>query len=122
MTDKLSSSPPKFALGGLKSFLPFFDEATLSTRGQTLPALLQGRVRRPSSIRDIPHNDADLENGLLQLAGGGKAQGEHDERRMSTGAQVLVTPQMRSQRLIGNSNPRYKWYCANNTPASGSCS
>jgi hypothetical protein len=29
------------------------------------------------------------------------------ERRMS--AAVLNTPQMRSQRLIGNSNPRYKW-------------
>ncbi len=121
MADKLSSSPPKFALGGLKTFLPFFDEATLSTRGQTLPALLQGRVRRPSSIRDFPHsNDADLENGPLQLAGGGKTQGERDERRMSTGAQVLVTPQMRSQRLIGSSNPRYKWYYAHNTPASGS--
>jgi len=29
-----------------------------------------------------------------------------DERRLSF---VLNTPQMRSQRLIGNSNPRYKW-------------
>lgn len=25
-------------------------------------------------------------------------------------AHVLNTPQMRSQRLIGNSNPRYRWY------------
>jgi cation diffusion facilitator family transporter len=31
------------------------------------------------------------------------------DRRSSVGAHVLNTPQMRSQRLIGNSNPRYKW-------------
>lgn len=31
------------------------------------------------------------------------------DRRNSTGAAALNTPQMRSQRLIGNSNPRYKW-------------
>jgi cation diffusion facilitator family transporter len=31
------------------------------------------------------------------------------DRRSSIGAHVLNTPQMRSQRLIGNSNPRYKW-------------
>jgi len=29
-----------------------------------------------------------------------------DERRLSL---ILNGPQMRSQRLIGNSNPRYKW-------------
>jgi len=28
---------------------------------------------------------------------------------MSLAASVLMTPQMRSQRLIGNSNPRYRW-------------
>ncbi|KAE9978469.1 hypothetical protein BLS_000593 [Venturia inaequalis] len=31
-----------------------------------------------------------------------------EERRLSSAAAVLLTPQMRSQRLIGNSNPRYK--------------
>jgi cation diffusion facilitator family transporter len=31
------------------------------------------------------------------------------DRRSSIGAHILNTPQMRSQRLIGNSNPRYKW-------------
>jgi hypothetical protein len=30
-------------------------------------------------------------------------------RRNSNAASILNTPQMRSQRLIGNSNPRYKW-------------
>jgi len=32
----------------------------------------------------------------------------HD-RKSSMSAGVLKTPQMRSQRLIGNSNPRYQW-------------
>lgn len=32
-----------------------------------------------------------------------------EDRRISHAAEVLMTPQMRSQRLIGNSNPRYKW-------------
>lgn len=35
--------------------------------------------------------------------------GEVDARRMSLGPEILMTPQMRSMRLIGNSNPRYKW-------------
>lgn len=35
--------------------------------------------------------------------------GDIDTRRMSLGPDVLMTPQMRSMRLIGNSNPRYKW-------------
>lgn len=34
---------------------------------------------------------------------------EADERRMNMAASVLMAPQVRSQRLIGNSNPRYKW-------------
>ena len=42
-----------------------------------------------------PERDGDGRRGL--------------ERRLSAGAQVLMTPQMRSMRLIGNSNPRYQW-------------
>lgn len=32
-----------------------------------------------------------------------------DPRRMSVGPEILNTPQMRSMRLIGNSNPWYRW-------------
>jgi cation diffusion facilitator family transporter len=35
--------------------------------------------------------------------------GEVDPRRMTLGPEILMTPQMRSMRLIGNSNPRYRW-------------
>ena len=31
------------------------------------------------------------------------------DRRQSNAAITLMTPEMRSQRLIGNSNPRYRW-------------
>jgi hypothetical protein len=34
---------------------------------------------------------------------------DRDPRRMSLGPEILNTPQMRSMRLIGNSNPRYRW-------------
>lgn len=35
--------------------------------------------------------------------------GEPDARRISLVPEILMTPQMRSMRLIGNSNRRYKW-------------
>jgi len=39
-----------------------------------------------------------------------------DERRNTHGADVLMTPQMRSMRLIGNTNPRYRWQRYYKTP------
>lgn len=39
-----------------------------------------------------------------------------EERRLSHAAEVLMTPQMRSMRLIGNSNPRYRWQRYYKTP------
>lgn len=35
--------------------------------------------------------------------------GDDASRRMSYQASVLMTPEVRSQRLIGNNNPRYRW-------------
>ena len=53
------------------------------------------------------HRDLETHRRLSAVAGWGG--GETDERRMSMAASVLMTPEMRSQRLIGNSNPRYRW-------------
>lgn len=105
-----SSSVPRIASS--KLFLPLQNEGSaISTRGQHLPSLFK---RRPSTLRSvererrgsISEDDEDLEScrhGLMMNY-------ESDsERRHSVGASVLNTPQMRSQRLIGNSNPRYKW-------------
>lgn len=105
-----SSSIPRIATS--KLFLPLQNEATaISTRGQHLPSLFQ---RRPSTIRStergrrgsVSEDDDDLESGRHGLM---MNYDNDSERRQSAGAMVLNTPQMRSQRLIGNSNPRYKW-------------
>ena len=97
----LSSS--SLRVPGYKGFPPLASEPNaFSTRGQTLPSLLS---RRSSILRRGSRSDDedDLESFRLGLA-------DRDaERRNNSGALVLKTPQMRSQLLIGNSNPRYRW-------------
>lgn len=64
-------------------------------------------MRRPSSYRGRDTND-DEEVARLHRGSNEDADDfrRSDDRRLSA---VLLGPQMRSQRLIGNSNPRYKW-------------
>lgn len=129
--------PPLFShnIATLKDFLSPNGEAVFLTRGQSLPNLLQrsrsGRNlarpgmlldRRDSSMTILRESD-DLEAGL-QMGGSGEgrlhrrmskwsgadAEEMERERRTSEGMAALMTPEMRSQRLIGNSNPRYSWY------------
>lgn len=112
MADQPPSSPPQYGrIPSLKNFLPLSEDAIMSTRGQHLPSLLQqslsnrGPSQRPSSVRS---------EDLYSESGRGSAPPTpgvfSDDRRSSIGGvSVLLTPQIRSQRLIGNSNPRYKW-------------
>ncbi|KAF2787069.1 cation diffusion facilitator 10 [Melanomma pulvis-pyrius CBS 109.77] len=102
----LSSS--SLRMPSYKGFLPLSAEpSAFSTRGQNLPSLLS---RRPRSDHRGSFALSDDEDDLESLRHGLATSLDRDaERRMSVGAQVLKTPQMRSQRLIGNSNPRYKW-------------
>nr|OQO17104.1 hypothetical protein B0A51_14054 [Rachicladosporium sp. CCFEE 5018] len=130
--------PRTYRFPGMKGYLPLGEEGrSLSTRGQALPTLISNRsstnvaglnqrpksTRRRSSVgedlqrrstersRESGHQhgvDRDIETGKRQAFV--PVWGEHEvaamnDRRMS----VLNTPQMRSQRLIGNSNPRYRW-------------
>ncbi|RDW64008.1 hypothetical protein BP5796_10510 [Coleophoma crateriformis] len=117
--ESYSASPPSYGrIARLRGFLPLNEDSSpLSTHGQgTLTALissrsnsLSGLTRRASSLRE-----PDEETGLLgQRSSRGEEDGEEfagrvsgEERRLSL---VLNTPHMRSQRLIGNSNPRYQW-------------
>jgi cation diffusion facilitator family transporter len=107
------SSPPKspYRLGGLTSFIPLNEESPISTRGQRLPSLLRHHSNTNFSFRDQRSSFArsdeevrgpsdEFHRGMLQ---------EIDPLRMSLGPEILMTPQMRSMRLIGQSNPRYKW-------------
>ncbi|KAH9872633.1 hypothetical protein J1614_005026 [Plenodomus biglobosus] len=102
-----SSSLPRLASS--KLFLPLADSSALSTRGQHLPTLLS---RRPSTIRSNERRGSETDEEDLESFRQNGLSMPYDrdtDRRNSAGAHVLNTPQMRSQRLIGNSNPRYKW-------------
>jgi hypothetical protein len=107
---------------GLKAFLPLSEEIAFSTHGRNLQGLvrtLSTTPRRSSTYRGYDHaseDEAGRTSGELERRRSWddssfeeRRMGEDAARRMSTAALVLMTPQMRSQRLIGNSNPRYRW-------------
>lgn len=117
----MSSPPnlqPSYRLGGLSGFLPLSEEAAVSTRGQRLPGLIQSRSSnalhtlsrhrgRLSSIQSASTGD---EEARPAVDGGRRSiVNEIDGRRGSVTPDILNTPQVRSMRLIGNSNPRYRW-------------
>ncbi|OAL02626.1 cation diffusion facilitator 10 [Phaeosphaeriaceae sp. SRC1lsM3a] len=104
-----SASLPR--LTNSKLFLPLTSDSStaISTRGQHLPSLF---TRRPSTIRSNERRGSltDEEEDIEAFRGNFMMPYDRDtERRSSAAASILNTPQMRSQRLIGNSNPRYKW-------------
>ncbi|KAF2219759.1 hypothetical protein BDZ85DRAFT_40882 [Elsinoe ampelina] len=122
------SSPPDspattYRLGGLAHFLPLGEEPTLSSRGHLLPQLLQNR--NSASYADLPklavspgrprRRPSSIDTGPRRGEDDGEAQQDSDwetlgsDRRRSLAPPAMLTPQMRSQRLIGNSNPRYRW-------------
>ncbi|KAH0562999.1 hypothetical protein GP486_002432 [Trichoglossum hirsutum] len=99
---------PPFRIPRPKALFSLHAEDLLTTRGHNLPGLIQSHSsaslhkmgqhysgRRPSSLFDAD-TEADLDR-------------EERDRRQSAGVLALMTPQMRSMRLIGNSNPRYQW-------------
>ncbi|MCJ1471873.1 hypothetical protein MMC13_000514 [Lambiella insularis] len=123
------SSPPRrptFRIGSLSSFLPLSEDLVSgSTRGQRLPSLIQSRStanlrdiraqHRTPSFKGRATEDNGQEDAESNAGDGNTRRGSAEEskmrlqRLMSVGAEVLMTPQMRSQRLIGKSNPRYEW-------------
>jgi hypothetical protein len=123
-----STSPPQYGrIARPKGYLPLNNEdaSPMATHGSgALTSLIKTRSsaslyglhreRRPSSIRgrDTPDEEAGESPQLIRR----NSNDSHDidEYRRSTGEErrlsaVLFGPQMRSQRLIGNSNPRYRW-------------
>ncbi|KAK5134836.1 hypothetical protein LTR08_006068 [Meristemomyces frigidus] len=133
MSDSGKDSAPRlYRISTLKDFLPLSDDTSLSTRGQKMPGLILSRsstnvagqrkaIRRrrsSSGTSEGPRFSQEVEapddmspevlRRVSSVTGWGPAF-DADERRMSMAASILLTPQMRSQRLIGNSNPRYRW-------------
>ena len=125
-SDTAAESPPNFGrTGKLRGFLRLNSEeptSPLAVNGQGhLNALIRSRSstslqsaqRRPSTIRYRDEEDDVGSFGALvrHISRSGEDNSDalsqtEEERRMSC---ILNGPQMRSQRLIGNSNPRYKW-------------
>lgn len=115
------------------AFLPLSEETTLSTRGQNLPAMIRNRstasFRETARLGSFSHpskkrlesDEDDLEIGRkrsrevtaasdLPLGYGSAWESlDRKDKKQSAAPNPLMTPEMRSQRLIGNSNPRYKW-------------
>lgn len=86
----------------------------LATHGQgVLTSLIRSRsqtslaaLRRPSTARGNQVNeDEEVARPRRSLDDADDSRST-DDRRLSA---LLMGPQMRSQRLIGNSNPRYRW-------------
>jgi len=87
-----------------KSYLLLQDEPPpLASKGQgALATLLHSR-----SATNVHRGDSDDHGGRRPREDEDlESRPRLDERRLSA---ILDTPQMRSMRLIGNPNPRYRW-------------
>ena len=109
-------SPPRFGrIPRLRGFLPLSDDINpMATHGQ---GVLGALIRTQSSTSLQGHRMSvvwnrstpdDEDSGPRRLSQDGDIEDfrRGDDRHLSS---VLFGPQMRSQRLIGNSNPRYRW-------------
>ena len=108
-----SPRPPSHRLGSLKGYLPLND-TSVATRGQWLPSLLQNRSY--TSLREASDR-ASVRGASQDPDDDAGTEGDSSMRRRlstfstrSTRDDLLNTPQMRSMRLIGDSNPKYDWY------------
>ncbi|KAJ9605058.1 hypothetical protein H2200_010448 [Cladophialophora chaetospira] len=120
---------PHYQLGALNGFISLSEEpGSISTRGQRLPSLIQSRssaslftlprrqiTRRGSvhsqhSTEDEEHGSHDDAEVMSTPRKRTISASDVDPRRMSLGPEILMTPQMRSMRLIGQNNPRYHWH------------
>jgi hypothetical protein len=117
-----TESSPRDRRPGLRAFLPLSEEISFSTRGQNLPGLMRSLSSTPRRASTYRGYETVSDEETIRRSGETERRRSWDfdtfeerrlpgeERRVSNAALVLMTPQMRSQRLIGNSNPRYKWY------------
>lgn len=132
MTAENESHDWRIGSGLPPAFIPLNEDAAtaISTRGQRLPSLLQTSrsttslfslhrttSRRRSTFFGDDHLDdeeatymAAPTTNRLRRSKSHIAREEHDGRRSFIGPEILQTPQMRSMRLLGYNNPRYRWH------------
>lgn len=67
-------------------------------------------AREGGELEGTDNGTTEETSGTKGLWPLGKTQDGPVLRRLSDAAKLLMTPEMRSMRLIGNNNPRYNWY------------
>ncbi|OBT53726.1 hypothetical protein VE04_05445 [Pseudogymnoascus sp. 24MN13] len=103
------SSPPRHGhIPRLKGFLPLSDESPMALHNAgVLNSLIRTRsntsLHRLRRAPSIIVNDEEVGERVSWRWDG------EDSPQLRRASSVLYGPQMRSMRLIGNSNPRYKW-------------
>jgi hypothetical protein len=118
MAESYGTSLPNFGrIARLRGFPPQNEEANpMATHGSgTLTNLIRSRstaslhtfTRRPGSIAG---HTADDEEGTRDAPQQPSFDADDAWQAAPRRASVLNDPHMRSQRLIGNSNPRYRWH------------
>ncbi|KAF7191756.1 Metal tolerance protein 3 [Pseudocercospora fuligena] len=133
MERTLSNQQASYRTQTLRDFLPLSaaeDAPLASPRGQHLASIISARSatnlagmrpqwqrRNSVSAAEMPalrqRSDSADSNKDLEIPThrpvAGWGGGDENARRMSYAASILNTPQVRSQRLIGYTNPRYQW-------------
>lgn len=103
------AKPQTYRIGGLSGFIPVNeDHVSISTRGQHLPGLLHSSSS--TSLFTLPWRGAKRRNSLEEDEERGSLEEIRRPGELYRRESVLDAPQMRSMRLIGNSNPRYHWH------------
>lgn len=100
-----SPANPRYSYPPSRGFLSLSAEAPspMHVHGQgALSNLIKNQASYNIDARDTRKGDEEQGGGDIH----GRRSGEMEERRLSG---ILNTPQMRSIRLIGKSNPRYQW-------------
>jgi Cation efflux family len=119
MAESYGTSPPKYGrIARLRGFLPLNEEPNpMATHGSgTLTNLIRSRsaaslhtlTRRPGS--SAGRDTTDDEDGARDTPQRRSFDAGDTWQAASRRASVLYDPRMRSQRLIGNCNPRYRWH------------
>jgi hypothetical protein len=119
MAESYGTSPPKYGrIDRLRGFLLLNPEPNpMTTHGSgTLTNLIRSRstaslhtiTRRPGSVAG--RDSAAEEEGAQDTPQRRSFDAEDAWQAAPRRASLLNDPRMRSQRLIGNSNPRYRWH------------
>lgn len=88
------------------SFVPLLEEPPLPFRSNHINSLIQVRTNSSKPLLVNNSSKADIESANNRS----RDKALEAARNVHKVNQTKSTPQARSQRLIGDSNPRYDWY------------